>query len=164
MNWYLLQTKPNAHVKACENLRQQGFDVFLPLITKTTKKNGKFLNAKVPLFPGYLFMGTSIDPIPWTSIKGTKGISNTVSAGGVYRPISPGIIEGLQLRCNENGVILQLDEIALGDRVKIEKGPFADFISTIEQITDGQRAWVLIDLLQQKTRVEVSLNELSKIH
>ena len=164
MNWYLLQTKPNAHVKACENLRQQGFDVFLPLITKTTKKNGKFLNAKVPLFPGYLFMGTSIDPIPWTSIKGTKGISNTVSLGGVYRPISPGIIEGLQLRCNENGVILQLGEIALGDRVKIEKGPFADFISTIEQITDGRRAWVLIDLLQQKTRVEVSLNELSKIH
>ena len=87
-----------------------------------------------------------------------------MSLGGVYRPISPGIIEGLQLRCNENGVILQLGEIALGDRVKIEKGPFADFISTIEQITDGQRAWVLIDLLQQKTRVEVSLNELSKIH
>ena len=125
MNWYLLQTKPNAHVKACENLRQQGFDVFLPLITKTTKKNGKFLNAKVPLFPGYLFMGTSIDPIPWTSIKGTKGISNTVSLGGVYRP-SPGIIEGLQLRCNENGVILQLGEIAPGDRVKTE-GPLRRF-------------------------------------
>ena len=58
MNWYLLQTKPNAHVMACENLRRQGFDVFLPLITKTTKKNGKFLDIKTPLFPGYLFMGT----------------------------------------------------------------------------------------------------------
>ena len=55
MNWHLLQTKPNAHFIACENLRRQGFDVFLPLIIKTTKKNGKFLTAKVPLFPGYLF-------------------------------------------------------------------------------------------------------------
>ena len=43
---------------ACENLRQQGFDVFLPLTNKTTKKNGKFLDIKAPLFPGYLFMGT----------------------------------------------------------------------------------------------------------
>ena len=57
MNWYLLQTKPNAHVTACENLRRQGFDVFLPLITKTTKKNGKFLDIKAPLFPGISFYG-----------------------------------------------------------------------------------------------------------
>ena len=46
MNWHLLQTKPNAHVTACQNLRRQGFEVFLPLITKTTKKNGKFLISK----------------------------------------------------------------------------------------------------------------------
>ena len=109
-------------------------------------------------------MGTSIEPIPWTSIKGTRGISKTVTLDGVYRPVKPRIIEGLQLRCNEDGVIQQLDEIALGDRVKIERGPFADFISTIDQIKDGRRAWVLIELLQQQARVEVSLSELSKIH
>ena len=72
MNWYLLQTKPHAHARACENLRRQGFDVFAPLITKTTKKNGRFLDLKAPLFPGYLFMGSSIDPVPWKSINGRE--------------------------------------------------------------------------------------------
>ena len=127
MNWYLLQTKPNAHVTACENLRRQGFDVFLPLIIKTTKKNGKFLDIKTPLFPGYVFMGTSSDPIPWKSVNGTRGISKAVTLDGVYRSVNTHIIEGLQQRCDENGIIQSLDDIALGDRAKIERGPFAEF-------------------------------------
>ena len=94
MKWYLLQTKSNVHVTACENLKRQGFDVFLPLIIKTTKKNGKFLDITAPLFPGYLFMGTSIDPIPWKTINGTRGISKAVTLDGVYRPISAHIIDG----------------------------------------------------------------------
>ena len=164
MNWYLLQTKPNAYVTACRNLRRQYFNVFLPLITKTTKKNGKFLDIKAPLFPGYLFMGTSIDPVPWKSINGTRGISKAVTLGGTYRAVSPAIIEGLQRRCNENGIIQPLGEIISGDSVKIERGPFAEFICRVDQIKDYQRAWILIDLLQQQIKAEVSLHDVSVIN
>ena len=164
MNWYLLQTKPNAHVMACENLRRQGFDVFLPLVTKTTKKNGKFLDAEAPLFPGYLFMGTSSDPVPWKSVNGTKGISRAVTLDGVYRSVSAHIIEGLQQRCDEHGFFKSLYDIDLGDRAKIERGPFSEFVCTVDQIKDDKRAWVLIDLLQQQTKAEVSLDDVSIIH
>ena len=164
MTWYLLQTKPNAHITACENLRRQSFEVFLPLITKTIKKNGKFLDAKAPLFPGYLFMGTSRDPVPWKSVNGTRGISRAVTLDGVYRSVSPHIIEGLQHRCDEHDVFRSLNDINLGDRAKIERGPFADFICSVDQIKDDQRAWVLIDLLQQQTKIEVRLDSVSKIN
>ena len=164
MNWYLLQIKPNTQVMACRNLKRQGFDIFLPLIIKTTKKRGKFLDAKAPLFPGYLFLGTSIDPVPWKSINGTRGVSKAVTLDGAYRPISLRIIEGLQHRCDEHSVFKRLHDIAEGDLAKIERGPFAEFISTIDQIEDDQRAWVLIDLLQQQTRVEVRLDNVSKIN
>ena len=164
MNWYLLQTKPNAHVTACNNLRRQGFDVFLPLIIKTTKKNGKFLDIKTPLFPGYVFMGTSMDSIPWKSVNGTRGVSRAVTLDGVYRSVSTHIIEGLKSRCDKDGVIQSLNDIVLGARVKIERGPFSEFICTVEQIRDDRRAWVLIDLLQQQTRAEVSLDDVSKIN
>ena len=49
---------------AREHLQWQGFTVFLPLIIKTTKKHGKILDVKVPLFPGYLFIETTVDPVP----------------------------------------------------------------------------------------------------
>ena len=164
MHWYLLKTKPNGHTIAFENLKRQGFDVFLPLIVKTTKKNGKFLDVKVPLFPGYLFMGTSIDPIPWKSVNGTRGVSSAVTLDGVYRSVSAQIIGGLQRRCDKDGVIQNLNDIVLGDLVKIERGPFSEFICTVDQIRDHRRAWVLIDLLQQQTRAEVSLDDISKIN
>ena len=163
VNWYLLKTKPNAHVTACDNLKRQGFDVFLPLITKTTQKNGKFLDIKAPLFPGYLFMGTSVDPIPWKSVNGTRGISKAVSLDGVYRSISAHIIDGLGRRCDKDGVIQSLNDIVPGDRGKIERGPFSEFICSVDQITDYQRAWVLIDLLNQQIKAEVSLDDVSKI-
>ena len=164
MNWYLLQTKPNAHAMACENLRRQGFDVFLPLITKTTKKNGKFMDIKSPLFTGYVFIGTSSDPVPWKSVNATRGVSCAVTLDGVYRSVSAHIIEGLQSRCNKDGIIQNLNEIVLGDLIKIERGPFSEFICTIDQIRDDRRAWVLIDLLQQQTRAEVCLDDVSKIN
>ena len=164
MNWYLLQTKPNAHVIACENLRRQGFDVFLPLIIKTTKKNSKFVQTTAPLFPGYLFMGTSTDTLPWKNVNGTRGISKAVTLDGVYRPFKSHIIEDLQHRCNEDGIIQRLDDIAPGDRAKIERGPFAEFICTVDNIQDDRRVWVLIDLLQQQIRAEVSLNDVSKVN
>lgn len=83
---------------------------------------------------------------------------------GVYRPVNTHIVEGLQRRCDEHGVLKSLQDIDLGDRVKIERGTFAEFISTVDHIKDDRRAWVLIDLLQQKTKVEVSLYDVSKIN
>lgn len=164
MHWFLLQTKPNGHRTACEHLKRQGFDVFLPLIIKTASKSGKFLETKAPLFPGYIFMGTSIDPVPWESVNGTRGISKAVTLDGVYRPIHTHIVEGLRCRCDDDGIIQRLNNIVPGDRVKIERGPFAEFICTVESIQDDQRAWILIDLLQQKTKSEISLSNISKIH
>ena len=164
MNWYLLQTKRNEHNIACEHLQKQGFNVFLPLFVKTTRKHGRFLNVKKPLFPGYLFMGAAIDPVPWKSVNGTRGVSAAVTLDGIYRPVSDHIIEGLQHRCNDQGIIQMLDKIVPGDRVKIERGPFAEFICSVEDIQDSQRAWILIDLLQHKTRSTVPLNNLSKIN
>ena len=73
MDWYILQTKPNAHKTASEHLERQGFDVFLPRIIKTSKRGIKFVNDN-SLFPGYIFIGTKLDNIPWKSVNGTRGV------------------------------------------------------------------------------------------
>ena len=164
INWYLIKTKSNAHVTARAHLKRQGFDVFMPLISKTTKKSNKFVDTTAPLFPGYLFMGSALDPVPWKSVNGTRGVSKAVKLDGVYRPVNTNVIEGLQSRCNEDSIIQRINNIITGDRIKIEQGPFAEFICTVDQIRDEQRAWVLIDLLQQQIRAQVSLDDISKIN
>ena len=109
-------------------------------------------------------MGTSMDTIPWKSVNGTRGVSKAVTLDGVYRPMNTDIIEGLQRRCDEKGVIQSLNNIVPGDRVKVEMGPFADFICTVDNIQDNRRVGILIDLLQQQTRAEVSVESVSKIN
>ena len=73
-------------------------------------------------------MGTELDNIPWKSVNATRGVSKTVTLDGIYRSIDISIIEGIKCRCDQSGVLQVMDNIASGDRVKIEIGPFADFI------------------------------------
>lgn len=108
-------------------------------------------------------MGTLLDPIPWKSINGTRGVSKAVTLDGKYRPVNIDIIKGLKNRCNEKGIIQKTNEIIPGDRVRIERGPFADFICNVDVINDERRVWLLINLLQQKIKAEFSIDELTKV-
>lgn len=164
VNWYLLQTKANGHLKACEHLSRQGFDVFLPVVMKTLKKNGRFIEGIEPLFPGYMFMGTDLEPVPWKSVNATIGVSKAVTLDGKYRPVNSNIIECLKSRCDGNGMIQNMSNITSGDRVKIERGPFSEFICNVEKIADSKRAWVLIDILQKQARAKIPVDYLSKVN
>ncbi len=164
MNWYLLQSKPNAHAIACKHLKQQGFQVFLPLMIKTSKRGSKFISRKTPLFPSYLFMGTELKHIPWTSVNSTRGVSKAIALDGNYHPVDSAIIEGIKFRCDQNDVIQIFDQITYGDRVKINRGPFTDFICNVDKIEDSKRAWVLIDILQQKIRTKVKFGDLLRVN
>ncbi len=163
MHWFLLKTKPRAHFIARENLKRQGFEVFLPLLSKTTRKRQKFVNNTTPLFPGYLFIGTSLNEVSWKSINATRGVAKAVTLDGKYRNINPEIIQGLKSRCDAMGIIQHVDEVVSGDRVKIERGPFANFICLVDKIVDNQRAWVLIEILHQQTRANVAIFDISKV-
>ena len=163
MEWYILQTKPNGHTLAQEHLSRQGFEVFLPLVIKTSKQGVKFVDNYKPLFPGYIFLGTTLNTIPWKSINATRGVSKVVTLDGQYRAMSPEIIESIKIRCDQNGVLQQIKDVTPGDLMKIEKGPFTDFVCTVEKITDRERIWVLIDILQKQTPIGISLSNLSKI-
>ena len=144
MNWYLIQTKPNAHLTASLNLRRQGFEVFTPMIQQTSKRRGKFVNNTSLLFPSYLFLGSELEEIPWNSINSTRGISRAVTLDGRYRTVNNQVIEGIKARCDEIGILQKMENITSGDRVKINKGPFANFICTVEQLSGTERAWILL--------------------
>ena len=163
MNWYILQIKPNAHKQACKNLKRQGFEVFLPLMIKTLKKGSKFVNKAAPLFPSYLFMGSNLDQIPWKSVNATRGVSKALSLDGTYRQVDIEIIEGIKSRCDKSDVLREIENISPGDRVKIESGPFTEFIGHVDKIEENQRAWILIEILKQQTRAKVARSNLSKV-
>lgn len=148
--WFLAQIKPNSDRIAERHLTQQGFPIFLPRIEETRRAGQRFVNRQVPLFPGYVFVAFNRDRNGWRAVNATRGITRLVVFGDQPAVVPDGLVDGLRARCDTAG-LLQAAEA--GDRVALTRGPFADFVGTVETITPDRRVWVLLDLLGGRTRV-----------
>ena len=52
--------------------------------------------------------------------------------------------------------LLPKERFENGDKVKVLKGPFANFVATVERYETDQRIWILMDLLGRKTKIQSS--------
>ncbi|MDB9765938.1 transcriptional activator RfaH [Planktomarina temperata] len=158
--WYLIQFKPNSHRLAERNLQRQEFETFLPMQKITRRKASRFVSDLKPLFPGYMFVSVDSELAPWRSINSTIGVSKLVSFEGKPKPLPLQLISGFMLRCDASGTLLPPKTLNEGDSVEMLTGPFANFIATVDAIGPEQRIWVLMDFMGQKTRMQVSADQL----
>ena len=158
--WYLIQFKPNSHRLAVRNLHRQGFETFLPMQEITRRKASRFISDLKPLFPGYMFVSVKSELAPWRTINSTIGVSKLVSFEGKPKPLPLQLISSLMLRCDASGSLLPPKSLSAGDSVEMLNGPFASFIAAVDTIDPEQRIWVLMDFMGQKTRIQMSADQL----
>ncbi|MFT6451747.1 MAG: transcriptional antiterminator RfaH [Halocynthiibacter sp.] len=154
MSWFLAQLKPNSSQIAKRNLERQGFETFLPLEETTQQRSGRFVTARRPLFPGYIFVAFNAVQGCWRAINSTQGITRLVSFGRAPAPVPSGLVDGLKARCDCMGKLVAASALATGDAVTFTKGPFSDFVGEVENIDADRRVWVLMDLMGAQTRVK----------
>ena len=142
------------------NLQRQGFETFLPLQKITQRKASHFVNDAKPFFPGYMFVSVNSELAPWRTINSTMGVSRLVNFDGKPKPIPNQLIYGLMLRCDAASTMLPLNSFNEGDSVEMLTGPFANFIAKVDTIDPEQRIWVLMDFMGQKTRMQVTADQL----
>ena len=160
--WFLALCKPNSHLIAEKNLTRQGFEVFLPMQEETRRARGRFLTRMQPLFPGYVFVAVDLSKGIYRKIHSTYGISRLVSFGEVPATVPSELIRELRACCDQDGKMLPQEDLDVGDQVKLIKGPFADFVATVDKISSEQRIWVLLDLLGRQTRVAVASTQVQR--
>ena len=156
LNWYLVQLKPNGHRLAKANLERQGFKTFLPLQNVTTRSAHKFVDRHVPLFPGYMFVELDTVQNAWRKVNSTLGVARIVSLGGTPTPVPSAIINEFISRCDDEGILRPTLGLEVGQDVQVLRGPFANFVAKVEEISPDQRVWILIDLLGQPSRISVT--------
>ena len=159
-HWYLIQFKPNSYRLAERNLHRQGFETFLPMQKITRRKAARFVSDLKPLFPGYMFVSINSELAPWRTINSTIGVSRLVSFEGKPKPLPLQLISGLMLRCDASSTLLPPKTLSEGDSVEMLTGPFANFVATVDTIDPEQRIWVLLDFMGQKTRMQVTADQL----
>ncbi|MEY4654069.1 MAG: putative transcriptional activator [Pseudomonadota bacterium] len=164
-NWYLIHTKPRQEQIALENLQNQDYPCFLPLIRVEKVRRGKLNLVDEPLFARYLFvqLDTSIESRSWTPIHSTKGVTRLVRFGMQLAKVDTGVIDFLR----EQVALANAEPQRLfqpGDRVRVADGPFAG-LEGVFHMRDGEmRALVLIELLSRPVALRIDPAALKPVH
>ncbi|MGB1192557.1 MAG: transcription termination/antitermination protein NusG, partial [Pseudomonadales bacterium] len=109
---------------------------------------------------GYMFVSINSELAPWRTINSTIGVSRLASFEGKPKPLPLQLISSLMLRCDASGSLLPPKSLSEGDSVEMLNGPFTNFIATVDTIDPEQRIWVLMDFMGQKTRIQMSADQL----
>jgi len=159
--WYVVQTHAHAEGKAAAHLARQGFEAYLPRYLKRRRHARRIETVAAPLFPRYLFVTVDMVCQRWRAIHSTIGVTRLVCNGDDPVPVADDVIATLRGREDGQGFVTlrQLPRFALGEKVRVLDGVFADCLGLFDGMKDSDRVAVLLDLLGRKVRVV--LNEFS---
>jgi transcriptional antiterminator RfaH len=153
--WYVVQTHGHAEPKALTHLARQGFTAYLPRYLKRRRHARRIETVAAPLFPRYLFVTVDIMCQRWRSIHSTIGVARLVCNGDDPVPVADDVIETLRAREDEQGFVTlrQRPRFAVGEKVRVLDGVFADCLGLFDGMKDSDRVAVLLDLLGRKVRL-----------
>ena len=72
-SWYVLHTKSRFENVVSDGLAKKSIEVFLPKILVKSRRRDRKMMIRVPLFPGYVFVKTDLNPYEHIEILKTVG-------------------------------------------------------------------------------------------
>ena len=159
---FVVQIKPNSNSLAERNLKRQGFETFAPKMIITKRKNNKFIQQKIYVFPGYIFVYFNPQLVNWSVINSTYGVSKIISFNKKPSEIKPDLARALKKRYEFGELKLEDRNLVNGDLIKINTGPFSEFFAKIEKLEGNNRIWALLELSGKKLRLRLSNNSEGK--
>ncbi len=166
--WYILHTYSGYEMMVKDslfrliennNLKDQIFDVKIPMEQTIEEKNGKRKVVERKLLPCYVFIKMIYSNQLWYWVTNTRGVTGFVGPQG--RPIPMKEDEIRKMRLEE--VVLDAD-FNVGDTISIDAGPLEGFDGVITELNDlSQKAKVNIQMFGRSTDVEVEYIQIKKI-
>ena len=157
--WFVVRIKTNSYELAIRNLKRQGFKTFFPKMQITKKKQNKFINKDVPVFPGYIFISINTQSVNWTKINNTYGVSNILVFNKKPYEISSELIMAFKIRYEANIDLTSKQSLHKGDIIRFNSGPFVDLLAKIENIDKKNRIWVLLEGIGEYRKLKLQQTE-----
>jgi len=161
--WYALHTKSRFENVVNEGLVKKSLEVFLPKIKIKSKRRDRKLMIQVPLFPGYIFVKTDLNPNEHIEILKTTGAVRLVGNKDGPVSIADPTIDSLRIMVATEHPITTGSRFKKGDRVVVVEGPFAGVVGTFVRYRGQERVIVNIEALGQYAAVDVSEDDVEKL-
>ena len=161
--WYALHTKSRFENVVNEGLSKKTLDVFLPKITVKSRRRDRHKMIRVPLFPGYIFVRTNLDPNEHLEIVKTIGAVRLIGTKDGPVPVAAETIQSLQIMVASDLSIVTGSRLRRGDRVVVISGPLVGLTGVFVSYRGKGRVLVNVDALGQFAGVEVAAEDVEKI-
>jgi transcriptional antiterminator RfaH len=162
--WYVVQTHPNAEMRAAEHLRRQGFEVYMPRCRKLRRHARKTETVVRPLFPRYLFVAPGKASEGWHAVRSTVGVSTIVGSELGPTRVRDTVMQDLRQREDEAG-FFQSDprpRFSPGEKLRLLDGALSLCVGLFESMTDNDRVSVLLEMLGRSVRVVVNYEDVAR--
>ena len=170
--WYVLQTLTGNEelVKTSIertikqfSLEDKVFSVLVPEEDIVEIKEGKRVEKKKKMFPGYVFVEMILDETSWHAIKQTPGVAKFI--GNKTRPI-PVTDREMQRVLKQLGVREERIDVFFekGEAIRIISGPFRGYTGSVEEInTQRSKIKALVNIFGRDTPVEIDFEQAEKL-
>lgn len=174
-SWYVVHTYSGYENKVKTNLEKRVetmgmadkiFRILVPVEEETEIKNGKKKTSMKKVFPGYVLAEMIMTDDSWYVVRNTPGVTGFVgSTGAGSKPTAllPDEVESILKQMGIKETRMDID-FELKEQVKVQEGPFADFVGTIENIdVEKGKVKVHVNMFGRETPVELDFSQVGKI-
>jgi transcriptional antiterminator RfaH len=159
--WLVVNTHPHKEHVALQNLAQQNFAAYCPLVRKQIKHARRSQTVLRPLFPSYIFVRVDFGMQRWRPILSTIGVRTLVRFGEQLGSLDDRFLQGLKAREVDGAIVRPQRPYAIGQQVRMAGGAFDGLIATIVELDEKDRLIVLMDLLNRTVKVKTESNNVA---
>lgn len=171
--WYSVSVLSNFEKKVAEQIRQATADagledqieeVLVPTEEVIEIRRGKKVTTERRFMPGYVLVRMEMTDRAYHLINSINRVTGFLGPQGRPMPMREGEVEAILGRVAEGEETPRtLISFQIGEKVKVNDGPFEDFEGMVEDVDDdNQRLKVTVSIFGRATPVELEFTQVSK--
>lgn len=174
-HWYVVHTYSGYENKVKTNLEKRVesmgmedkiFRVLIPTEEETEFRDGKKKVVTKKVFPGYVLVEMIMTDDSWYVVRNTPGVTGFVgSSGAGSKPTAllPDEVTAIMKQMGIEETLPRVD-FKIKEMVKVNEGPFANMVGSIEEIhLEKRKIKVLVEFFGRETPVELDFSQVSKL-
>jgi transcription elongation factor/antiterminator RfaH len=161
--WYVLHTRSHFENVVHKSLQGKKKEIFLPKMRVRSRRKDRKKMIDVPVFPGYVFVRTTLKPAEHLDILKTVGAVRLIGSSAGPAAVPDATIESLRIMTAAPESIITGARFQKGDRVRVIDGPFAGVTGVFSRYQGQDRVVVEIEILGRFAAVEVTEDEVEPL-
>lgn len=155
LEWFAVRTRPRHEKAVTRQLETTGIESFLPLCSQVRSWSDRKKVLELPLFPGYVFVRTSLAAPSRVRVFQARGVVGFVGPNNQATPIPAQQIEAVRFLMHAQIDCRPHPYLTIGQRVRIQNGALQGLEGILIRIASDDSLIVSVDLIHRSVSIRL---------